>query len=116
MKELEILLERYWISKEEDKELYYRIKDAYPEFKDFLQNKLGYRIIINPYIIKLEKIQGKPESWMGIEDFNDKLEYAFFCLLLIFLEDKGPEEQFILSQVTEFIEAVFPGNGDKKVD
>ncbi len=116
MKELEILLERYWVSKEEDKELYYRVKDAYPEFKDFLQNKLGYRIIINPYIIKLEKIPGKPESWMGIEDFNDKLEYVFFCLLLTFLEDKGPEEQFILSQVTEFIEAVFPGKGDEKVD
>lgn len=116
MKELEILLERFWLSKEQDKELYYRIKDAYPDFKDFLQDKLGYRVIINPYIIKLEKLPGKPESWMGIEDFNDKLEYAFFCLLLTFLEDKGAEEQFILSQVTDFIEAIFPGDEDEKVD
>ena len=116
MKELEILLERFWLSKEQDKELYYRIKDAYPDFKDFLQDKLGYRVIINPYIIKLEKLPGKPEPWMGIEEFNDKLEYAFFCLLLTFLEDKGAEEQFILSQVTDFIEAIFPGDEDEKVD
>ncbi len=116
MKELEILLERFWLSKEQDKELYYRIKDAYLYFKDFLQDKLGYRVIINPYIIKLEKLPGKPESWMGIDDFNDKLEYAFFCLLLTFLEDKGAEEQFILSQVTDFIEAIFPGDEDEKVD
>ena len=112
MKELEILLERYWIGKEEDKELYYRIKDAYPKLKGFLQDRMGYRLIINPYLIKLEKLPGMPEPWMGIEDFTDKLEYAFLCLLLTFLEDKGVEEQFILSQVTNFIEAIFPQDRD----
>ncbi len=116
MKELEILLERYWISKEEDKELYYRIKDAYPNLKGFLQDRLGYRLIINPYLIKLEKLPGEPESWMGIEEFTDKLEYAFLCLLLTFLEDKGAEEQFILSQVTDFIEAIFPQDRDIQLD
>lgn len=116
MKELEILLERYWISKEEDKELYYRIKDAYPKLKGFLQDRLGYRLIINPYLIKLEKLPGMPEPWMGIEDFTDKLEYAFLCLLLTFLEDKGAEEQFILSQVTDFIEAIFPQDRDIQLD
>ncbi|MEJ6949443.1 TIGR02678 family protein [Natronospora cellulosivora (SeqCode)] len=116
MKELEILLERYWISKEEDKELYYRIKDAYPKLKTFLQDRLGYRLIINPYLIKLEKLPGKPESWMGIEEFTDKLEYAFLTLLLTFLEDKGAEEQFILSQLTDFIEAIFPQDRDIELD
>ncbi len=116
MKELEILLEEYWISKEEDKELYYHIKDVYPDFKEFVQDKLGYRVIINPYLIKMEKLPGRPEPWMGIDNFNDKIEYSFFCLLLSFLEDKGAEDQFILSQLTDFIEGIFPENSAEKVD
>lgn len=116
MKELEILLERFWISKEEDQELYYQVKDAYPQFKDFIREKLGYKLIINPYIIKLEKLPGKPEPWMGIEVFTSQLEYAFFCLLLAFLEDKGAEEQFLLSQVTDFIAATFPRDTEERVD
>ncbi|MBZ4646087.1 MAG: hypothetical protein PWR27_1200 [Petroclostridium sp.] len=114
MKELEQLLERFWIVKEEDKELYYAVKDASPKFKSFLEDKLGYQLIITPYLIKLEKLPGKAEPWMGITGFDDPMEYAFLCLLLMFLEDKGPEEQFVLSQVTEFIEATFPG--EEKVD
>lgn len=114
MKELDLLLERFWIIKEQDKESYYRIKDAYPSFKSFLEDKLGYRLIITPYHVKLEKLPGKAESWMGIQAFEDKMEYAFLCLLLVFLEDKGPQEQFVLSQLTGFLESVWPG--DEKVD
>ena len=114
MKELALLLENFWIVKEQDKDLYYRIKDAYPKYKSFIQEKLGYKMVMNPYVIKLEKLPGKPEPWMGIAQFDDKMEYAFLCLLLVFLEDKGPEEQFVLSQITDFIEATFPG--DEKAD
>lgn len=51
---------------------------------------------------------------MGIQEFEDKMEYAFLCLLLIFLEDRGAGDQFVLSQVTEFVEASF--HGEEKVD
>lgn len=114
MKELDILLERYWILKEQDKELYYHIRDIVSELRPFLTEKLGYQIIVTPQLIKLEKLPGKLESWMGIETFDDKMEYCFLCLMLMFLEDKGKEEQFLLSEVTEFIEGSFPG--DEKVD
>jgi len=114
MKELDILLENCWILKDEDKELYYRIRDSIGKIRPFLMEKLGYQIVITPRLIKLEKLPGKPESWMGIEVFEDKMEYSFLCLLLMFLEDRGKEEQFLLSEVTEFIEGTFPGN--EKVD
>jgi uncharacterized protein (TIGR02678 family) len=114
MKELEILLENYWISKDENKELYYRIKDSIPSFKTFLAEKLGYQVIVNPNLIKLEKTPGKAEAWMGINDFDSNMEYAFLCNLLMFLEDKGSEEQFVLSQITEFIQGNY--TGDEKVD
>jgi uncharacterized protein (TIGR02678 family) len=109
LKELEILLENFWITKEEDKELYYGIKDASPRFKDFIEEKLGYKLIINPYMIKLEKLPGRAEAWMGIPDFDERMDYAFYCLLLVFLEDKGAGEQFVLSEITEFVQAAFPG-------
>lgn len=109
MKELEILLENYWISKDDNKELYYRIKDSIPNFKTFLSEKLGYQVIINPHLIKLEKLPGKAESWMGIANFENNMEYAFLCILLMFLEDKGREEQFVLSGVTEFIQGNYMG-------
>lgn len=114
MKELEILLERYWISKERDKELYYSIKDSVPNFKSFLSEKLGYHLIMNPYLIKLEKLPGVAESWMGINEFESIMEYVFLCLLLMFLEDKGKEEQFVLSSITEFIQGNYMG--EEKVD
>ena len=113
-KDLEILLENYWVSKEQDKELYYRLKDSIPKFKSFLNDKLGYHVIINSYMIKLEKLPGKSESWMGISEFDSVMEYGFLCLLLVFLEGKGNEEQFVLSQITEFIQLAYPG--DDKVD
>ena len=114
MKELEMLLEHFWIYKEENKELYYAIKDSTPKFKNFLNEKLGYHVIVNPSVIKLEKIPGRAESFMGIEDFVDSMEYAFLCLLLMFLEDKTKEEQFVLSEITEYIKGNFMG--EEEVD
>ena len=49
---------------------------------------IGYKLIVNPYVIKMEKIPGKPQAFMGIESFNSKLEYVFLCLILIYLEER----------------------------
>lgn len=36
------------------------------------------------------------ENWMGILEFHHKIEYVFFCIVLMFLEEKEAEEQFVL--------------------
>lgn len=105
MKELEILLENFWIVKEKNSELYHLIKDAGPKYKNFIEEKLGYRLTVNPYLIKLEKIPGRPEKWMGIPEFDSTVDYGLFCLLLAFLEDRGSGDQFVLSQVTEYLQS-----------
>lgn len=110
MDELYILLENFWIIRESDSELYYRIKDQEATMRPFLEDKLGYRMIVNPHIIKVDKIPDRPESWMGIQAFQTPLDYSFFMLVLDFLEDKGPEEQFILSQLTEYIQSMYPSS------
>ena len=109
MKELEILLNRRWVLKAEDKELYYRMRDAIGEVRKFASEKLGCQVTENALMVKMEKIPMVPETFMGILDFSSREEYAFFCILLMFLEDKDAQEQFILSQLTEYIAANMPG-------
>ena len=114
MRELEILLDHYWLVKEDNKDLFYRVKDRITKLKNFLSEKLGYRLIINQHVIKLEKIPGSAQPFMGIQDFSHPQEYLLLCLLLMFLEDRSRDEQFVLSEITEFISA--NNLGKEKID
>ena len=105
MTSLDTLLENYWILREQDSETYEAImSNITKDEQEFIKQKLGYKLIVNPYLIKLEKIPGVPKAWMGISEFQSKLEYVFLCMILLFLENKSPKEQFILSGLIEFIE------------
>ena len=110
MKELEVLLSKRWILKSRDKEMYYKLRDALGELRKFTTEKMGCQIIDNSLLIKMEKIPVIPESFMGIMKFSSKEEYAYLCMLLMFLEDRDAQEQFILSQLTEYITANLPGD------
>lgn len=109
MEELEFLLDKRWVLKSEDKDLYYRIRDSIGEIRRFATEKMGCQVIENSLMVKMEKIPALPEACMGIEEFTSKEEYAFLCILLMFLEDKDAQEQFILSQLTDYIVANMPG-------
>lgn len=102
---LEELLANRWILKSEEKEKYYLIRDNIEEIRKYITEKLGCQLIVNSHLIKMEKIPAQGEGYMGITAFSDKMEYCFLCLILMFLEDKEPQEQFVLSQMTEYIAA-----------
>lgn len=110
MKAIEELMSQRWIIKKDDPALFYQVKDNLKEIKKFMQEKLGYIIIVNSQLIKLEKIPGKAEAWMGIQEFQSVREYQMLCYVLMFLEDKEKEEQFVLSALTEYVHAQF-GDG-----
>lgn len=97
------LLENFMILKSKDRDKYYEIKDSIDRNMSFIKDKLGYDLIIKEDFIKLEKIPSKPRSFMGIPGFTEIEEYIFFMILLMFLEDKNKEEQFVLSNLTEYI-------------
>ena len=97
------LLENFMILKSKDRDKYYEIKDNIDENMSFIKDKLGYDLIIKEDFIKLEKIPSEPKSFMGIPGFTEIEEYIFFMILLMFLEDKNKEEQFVLSNLTEYI-------------
>ena len=107
MTPFEELMNRKWILRSENPELYLTVKDSIKEVRKFFQEKFGYMIILTPYLIKLEKVPGAVEEWMGIQEFQSLEEYQMFCFILMFLEDKEKEEQFVLSSLTEFIQMQF---------
>ena len=103
VRDLEYLLNNYWIVKDDNPEFYYKIKNNIDSYKNFVQTKLGSKIIVNNRIIKLEKIPTVVKNYMGIMNFNNTLEYVILFILLTFLEDKPKGEQFILSDLIEHI-------------
>lgn len=88
MKELEVLLNQRWVLKSENKELYYQLRDAIGDIRKYASDKLGCQVTENALMVKMEKIPVIPENFMGILDFSSKEEYAFLCILLMFLEEK----------------------------
>lgn len=103
------LLENFWILKDRDRELYYEYKNLDKASRDFIREKLGYNLVINQNLVKLEKTPENPSGWMGIKAFSDPQDYVLLCLFLGFLEDKAKEEQFLLSHVTEYLQINHPG-------
>lgn len=88
MKALEILFNRRWVLKSEDKDLYYQIRDAVGEVRKYTTEKLGCQIIDNSMLVKMEKIPVIPETFMGIQSFTSKEEYVYLCILLMFWKIK----------------------------
>lgn len=104
MYEFRCLLDRFWITRSENKDLYFSVKRALPQFRKFLNEQLGWNLIVNESVVKLEKVPPKAMSWMGISAFQDTLDYCLLCALLLYLSDLDDGEQFLLSSLTEAVE------------
>ncbi|MCM1537871.1 MAG: TIGR02678 family protein [bacterium] len=103
MNEIRTLLEKYWICKSSDKEVYYKVKRDIPKFQRFVREQLGWKLINNERLLKLEKIPARAESFMGIREFGEIRDYCILCTVLMFLEDKEEQEQFLLSELIDFV-------------
>ena len=55
-------------------------------------------------LLKLEKIPAHAESFMGIQEFTDIRDYCILCVILMYLEDKEEQEQFLLSELIDYVE------------
>lgn len=108
MSAISLLLDNYWVVKETNKEEYYEIKHELNDknTKRFIQEMLGWKLIHTEHVIKLEKIPAHAESFMGIQEFTETRDYAFLCAVLMFLEDKEENNQFLLSDLIRYVETV----------
>jgi uncharacterized protein (TIGR02678 family) len=107
---MEFLLENFWVLRERDPETYQMVREREQVLRTWFLEKMGYRLVVHRHFAKLEKIPAIPEVWMGIQSFKHPRDYAIFCCLLAFLEGKSVDEQFLLSELCEEIQSLYPGD------
>lgn len=105
---LAALFENYWILRSENPELYHDIRRNEKELKRIIDERFGLRLFVHTQFIKLEKIPADPKPWMGILDFQDKMDYTLFACALAFLETKEQNDYFLLSNLVEDIKENYP--------
>lgn len=107
MNEFVSLMNDFWIVRSEKSAEYVKIKHAADsDMKNFIQGFLGWRLIINSRLIKLEKLPAEAEPFMGIQEFQSSMDYCLLCALLIYLNDMDEGGQFLLSRLTDAMEKI----------
>lgn len=109
MNAVRMLFEQFWICKDDSKEDYYKVKREIPIFQRFVREQLGWKLIHTENLLKLEKIPAHAESFMGIQEFTEVLDYCMLCVVLMYLEDKEEGEQFLLSELIDYLETRLKG-------
>ena len=109
MNAVRTLFEKFWICKDTDKEDFYKVKREISMFQRFVGEQLGWKLIHTENLLKLEKIPAHAESFMGIQDFTDILDYCILCVVLMYLEDREEGEQFLLSELLDYVETKLKG-------
>lgn len=104
MEGLRLLMERYWIDRRRNSADYYRVRRESNAFRAFVTERLGWKLIVNEHVIKIEKVPAAAVPSMGIAEFKTTLDYIFLCAVLIFLEDQNENGQFLLSELTDYVE------------
>lgn len=107
---LDLLFHHYWILRAQQPEWYQLIREREKVLRRYIDEKFGLRLIVHQHFIKLEKIPVEPEAWMGIQDFQEPMDYSIFCCALSFLEGKAVDEQFLLSELCQEIQVDYPGD------
>ncbi|WP_407314256.1 TIGR02678 family protein [Desulfosporosinus sp. SB140] len=108
---MKALLNRSWIAKEKDPQLYYWIKEQYVDIQDWFMHYTGYSLILNRKLAKLDKVPVVAFPWMGFQEFREPLDYAFFTYGLWFLENKTEGEQFLLTDLVKEIKEYMSEQG-----
>lgn len=104
MDEFRALLDRFWVTRAENKELYFTLKRILPEYRRLINEQLGWNLIVNEAMVKLEKVPPRALPWMGIQSFQTPMDYCLLCAVLLFLADLDDGAPFLLSSLTRAAE------------
>ena len=88
MYEFRTLLDRFWVTRTANRELFFRLKRALPDCRRMVNELLGWNLVANERVIKLEKVPPRALPWMGIQSFQEPLDYCLLCAVLLFLADQ----------------------------
>lgn len=84
-------------------ELYQAVKNHYEALQEWFQEYCGFTLLVTRYFAKLEKMPGKAQTWMGFGSFQQPRDYGLFTYCLWFLEGRGENDQFLLTELVEEI-------------
>lgn len=101
MDEFRILLDRFWILREDDRELFYQVRRKLPALRRALREQFGWEIICTEQVIRLVKEPGRAHASFGIPNFTEVNDYCLLCGVLLLLEDKEDGQRFLLSELTQ---------------
>lgn len=108
-KALRLLMENFWILRTKEPEMYQFVREREKAIKRYVEDKLGFDLIVHQHFIKLEKLPVDTKSWMGITAFQEPRDYALFSCALAFTENRSVDEQFLLSDICEDLVDLYPG-------
>lgn len=101
------LMENFWIVKTKQPDEYHAIKRNKTYVQQYFHNRFGYRLVDAPNLFKLEKIPYVAMSWMGIKFFKNKNTYSLFTAFLAFLEERSPEDLFLIATAADYLKSFF---------
>ena len=101
MDEFRTLLNQLWIRREDDRELFYRIRRKLPDLRRTLRDQFGWEVVCTETLIRLVKEPGKADAAFGISDLTEISDYCLLCGVLLMLEDKDDGQRFLLSELTQ---------------
>ena len=105
MDEFRTLLNRFWVRRSEDRELFYQLRRKLPAMRGVLREQFGWEVICTEEVIRLLKQPAKASPAFGIRSFTAVGDYSLLCGLLLVLEDKDDGQRFLLSELTQAIQA-----------
>ena len=103
MDEFRALLDRFWIRREEDRELFYRVRRKLPALRRALREQFGWEVICTEQVIRLVKEPARAQEAFGIPEFTEVQDYCLLCGVLLLLEDKDDGQRFLLSELTQAV-------------
>lgn len=106
---IQALLNRNWITKRDDPELFSYIRAQYQDLRDWFGEYCGFALLLNRQFAKLEKAPGRAQPWMGFDSFSEPRDYALFTYCLWYLEGKNEMDQFLLTDMVEEIREYLAG-------
>ena len=101
MDEFRVLLDRFWIRRDEDRELFYQVRRKLPAIRRAAQEQFGWEVICTEQVIRLVKEPARAQPAFGIPEFSEVQDYCLLCGVLLLLEDKDDGQRFLLSELTQ---------------
>ncbi|MDU0203991.1 DUF2398 family protein [Paenibacillus sp. MAH-36] len=110
-----LLLEQYWIVREEQQEEFDLVKKYESQLKTWFREKLGLELVIHRKVFaRLEKIPAEANEYTVLEPdvFKSSMDYTVLFALFAFFEGRY-DETFLISDFCEELRSTLGEQDDK---